>query len=544
MRVMQQFVIAFIFILIIQVNENPLAACSGGGGGYWLESFLDDETRIIAMGEVAMTTANGINSIITITHYLQMPQANGTLILKQLSMSANNLLESQRPHPARCSYFPQSLEAGTQFIASLSRSADGTYYGIIISADRNDVFSLYLGDGSQPVEPVEYTFEELTLYAESYLGRTAQPPEYFRFPRAIEIEFMTESGQAFLIPVDSTEPVAVPIFSSPDCFFLVQYDCTSSIVAPNGVDVAAFFPEDTDIESYYSADLRYAYFFEAETGVFSPDSALIAVWRDNQIRIFSTKFQTAFDGQFSEMPILIASHVIDPDDTLLIGAGAFSPNGFTFAFSTERGVWTFDLRRPQVPPTMVIQSENSPLRVLGFSPLGTYLSVQESDLNIYIDWITGQRYPDGVFSPDERLLAVYDTTAETHTPLTLYRMIPEFRPLMNWENYQPEISEFEWISPTQYVFAACGEALAYSEDPGFDEAWCKISRSTTLRGISQRWQDGTQFDFEPVTQTLGVLVDGNSIAINGSIIEIPDLGAGAITSVKLTPVIAPLFPLG
>lgn len=163
---------------------------------------------------------------------------------------------------------------------------------------------------------------------------------------------------------------------------------------------------------------------------------------------------------------------------------------------------------------MLLPVTVDPVVVHNFSPAGNYLAVEMGARRYYIDIHTLQEYPDGYFSPNDRLLAAYNTQVDTFTDLHIYSVLPYLRPF--WDgSYSLSISQFEWISTNGLVLAACGEGqLPYRNQQEFEGPWCKVQH--LVLGVSEEWIDGNLFDYDPITESLVILQnDDNQVILNG-----------------------------
>ena len=150
--------------------------------------------------------------------------------------------------------------------------------------------------------------------------------------------------------------------------------------------------------------------------------------------------------------------------------------------------------------------------------------------------ISQQEYPDGLFSPDDRLLVAFDTTSIDLTPLRLYRVLPELHPL--WGDHSQNISQFEWMDDKSYVYAACGKYIFDPEMPfRFDQFWCKVLSGFVNNYPGGSMVDGILFDYDPITHSLATLIDGDTITINGEIIELAGQTDSPIVGIELIPLI-------
>lgn len=571
--------LTFTFVVV-----NPSQACSGPGSGlgaFPIDSILyssihNSYPTAVAVGSVDITGDSGINAVLKIDYYLAQPQEHGIVLYMQESLAyIQNTLINERPYPARCANLSPKVQRNRLFIGALYPFEGlGTYHGNIFLADEDGLFRFSLEE--QPDVQQVFTMEEVIQYVEARLDTERVAPEMYEYPRPIRIQLITYDGGWYTLPVHPAMPVVIPapkLYCTP---FGVNNGCTAVIPAPNGIDRVSFYPVGSGIEAFNSIDELYTPKLEGETGVYSPDSVLFTAWTGNQLRVFATASQYALGLEQHDEMTQLATFTSPPDDPLIAGAGAWSPNGRTFAFSTKSGVWLWDALMPEsqpelllslddalaagpeswtldgriftfrnesglwrwdslIPesqPELLLSADEQSLRVRHYSPMGNYLALESDMRRYHLDVTSGQEYPDGVFSPDDRSLAAYDTAATTLTKLTMYGM-PRFMPL--WHiSYSPQITQFEWVTPTRYMYSACGNPLTDDYSAGFEEPWCKVFIDSHDRFTSRLWVDGTAFDYEPITDSLGVVVDADTIWINGELIELSGLIEGNIMRVELT----------
>lgn len=530
--------LTFTFVVV-----NPAQACSGPGSGlgaFPIDSILyssihNSYPTAVAVGSVDITGDSGINAVLKIDYYLAQPQEHGIVLYMQESLAyIQNTLINERPYPARCANLSPKVQRNRLFIGALYPFEGlGTYHGNIFLADEDGLFRFSLEE--QPDVQQVFTMEEVIQYVEARLDTERVAPEMYEYPRPIRIQLITYDGGWYTLPVHPAMPVVIPapkLYCTP---FGVNNGCTAVIPAPNGIDRVSFYPVGSGIEAFNSIDELYTPKLEGETGVYSPDSVLFTAWTGNQLRVFATASQYALGLEQHDEMTQLATFTSPPHDPLIAGAGAWSPNGRTFAFSTKSGVWLWDALIPESQPEQLLSADEQYLRVRHYSPMGNYLALESDTRRYHLDVASGQEYPDGLFSPDDRSLAAYDTAATTLTKLTMYGM-PRFMPL--WHiSYSPQITQFEWITPSRYVYSACGEPFTGDYSAGFEEPWCKVFTDSHDRFTSWIWVDGTAFDYDPTTESLGVVVDADTIWINGEVIELSGLIDGDIMRVELTPLI-------
>lgn len=536
-RFMQNACVSLLLVASFAAAESA-QACSGARapGAFPLDLFIDSITGTIATGVVRTVSESGFNAVLNVDRYLRDPQPEGTLLLVNERPEVIELvLNDGRAYPSQCGYLSSALESERRFIANLNRAPDGSYQGYVITSDESGVFELFLLE--DPAQPRRFTYEELVEYVETRLDSVGRSPERYTPPRTVEVLLTTETGEMYALPVDTSTPRLLEVVSHPQCPPWMFTQCTDSVVAPNGIDLAGLYPEGSGVEEMLFVSGLYFPSFEGETAVFSLDSNLIAVWTGDRLRSFALAGLVSLNTSNSLLPIPLTAYTAPADDPLLTGAGAWSPNGRTFAFSTQSGVWLWDVLSPDVRPTLFRAASEEPVRVRHFSPLGNFLAVESGSRRYHIDLVSGREYPDGQFSPDDRMLAAYDTAATGLTPLTLYTTMPQFVPAIGWNLASVEITQFEWITTMRFMYASCGDPINDPELIGFDQPWCKVRVMQRGGGRLNGWFDGTLFDYDPVTQSIGILTDADTIRVNDELIDLAGLVEGEIVSLELAPLI-------
>lgn len=529
--------LTFTFVVV-----NPAQACSGSGyfprGTFPISDFLRDwgdnaPPRIIAVGRVQTAGDSSINVVLHVDYYLENPQADGKVLFFQDSLiTIHNSLVEGRTYPVRCGSLGYRIEEGRLFIARLVHREDlGSYWGIVMAADEDDLFRFPTQYNRDDVET--FTMAGLIDYMVEQIGDEPVAPERYVSPRPVIVDVMTQSGDWYTLPVNQASLVQS---ESPDTLYCDLYgtnSCTLVVEAPNGLDQVSFYPVGSGAEENNTIDNLYTFQLEGEAGVYSSDSVLFTAWTGNQLRVFVTSARRAFSVGSGYGMEQLTSFTSAPDNPLIAGAGAWSPNGRTFAFSMESGVWLWDALTPDAQPELLLTASDEAIRVRHYSPLGNYLALESGTRRYHLDIASGEEYPDGVFSPDDRRLIAYDTNAEGMRPYTRYLMRPTFTQ-SSWD--RDRLSQFEWLTPHEYIYAGCGDPIYGHDLDGFEEPWCKVIWYSN-RFDDVFWVDGTAFDYEPITESLGVVVDADTLWVNGEIIELSGLIDGDIVRVELTPLI-------
>lgn len=426
---------------------------------------------IVVVGSIAVLSDSHYNALLQVDAYLKGDPQNNTLLYQRNKQSYVQLALGGRAHPTQCMNFGEMLPAGRQYIAGLLER-NGVCQGTLIPADSDGRFAVEYLDWQTPITT---DYAGLIAYISQRESLTAHLPVSQVKPRAVTVELTTDTGARYYLPVQGRSLVPVGRTVNRSCETETQFfRCNSMISAPNHIDYAYFIePSPDSEESIVLWDEPYGNLFYGSTGVFSIDSDLIAVWGqdDTQLQVYGTRCQPSLGNWLwsSNVPPRLNSVNESAVGRLLPGAGAWSPSGRTLAFSTEAGVWLWDAVYSNTEPRLLLTSDGEPNRVLHFSPRGSYLALQAGIRRYHIDITTSEVYPDGLFSPDDRQLMVFDTQADELRPHMLYRMIPNFMLVSGWvvRSPAPQMSQFEWIEDSNYqdgdYFAlTCG---AFARDP-------------------------------------------------------------------------------
>jgi WD40 repeat protein len=249
----------------------------------------------------------------------------------------------------------------------------------------------------------------------------------------------TELGTHYILPVDGRKPLLLEgnlkLYEprhQPACWTL---NCRAW--SPNGID-RAYIDESGIVELVYDKTLP------GQALLFSTTSDSIAVWNQAdeqlQLQIYVLPYQSspiqvneaqlfnAFDLALNELKPRIA---------------AWSPDGRRLAFSDDRGVWLWDALTPAALPELLT---NQPASILGFSPLGRYLVLDDGSDGQSIDLVSRSSLPKGVFSPDDRLLATLGEESKLLQLTPYYELSSDFPGLLE---------RIQWMDSNSYYAQVC-----------------------------------------------------------------------------------------
>jgi hypothetical protein len=520
-------------------------ACQGIPGA---ESFLlnlESYSTVIA-GRILTVSNDRINAILEVDQILKGEVSSNRIVLMRNSIADIESYRAGRGLARPCQSMKQDLPTGVRFIASLYRGQSGYYDGVIIPENADGLFTLQ----PSPETQISRSYEETISYLSEILQRMPNASQPGPSPRPVIIHLFTTTEE-YMVPLDNLEPI--PSIQEILCVIPISTigllsNCTTSFYAPNQIDYVSLFSEGVTTTAF-TVEYPFRYSVAGDSAAFSTNSDLLAVWRGQELRIYATLMQFQFAKHSYRDLNLLVTQSLAADEPLIPGAGAWHPNGRIFAFSSQSGIWFWDALQTDSQPALFMAAEQYPLLVRHFSLAGNYLVVEANSERYHIDIHSLHEYPDGEFSPNDHLLAAYDTQAVNLTELQIYRVLPNFEPLLTFQQPDPEIwdaftvvpytydiSEFEWISNNDLLLTACGTGYPPSiHDPDFEGDWCKVGRITF--GVGSQWIDGFQFDYDPITESLITLLDGNKVNLNGEILDFSHSIREPIIRVQIEPVI-------
>ena len=364
-------------LMLPLVHSNSVNACVGLPPGsepfyYNLEAY-----QVVATGEISVVSNSGANAILDIDMVLDGEALNDRIILARNSV-ADTITFARGRGVAGCKTMAPRLPQGSRFLAGLIRHSNGTYDGVIVIADDDGRFGFV--DDSQ--EFVTRSYDDLIDFLSDVFDKTPTPPQHSINPRPDRVSIRTETRSYFL-PVDQIDVISETLTPS-ICYgtlYIEPGTCNENIVAPNGIDTVSIYDIGTGADHAFTGMRQFVYARDGDSAVFSPDSALVSVWQEQSIHVYATENQFGLSKRFQELTLL-NELTFDPEDPLASGAGAWSPNGRVFVFSSDSGVWYWDALTPYAQPVQILISSGAPILVRHFSPAGNFLALESNGATI------------------------------------------------------------------------------------------------------------------------------------------------------------------
>ena len=201
----------------------------------------------------------------------------------------------------------------------------------------------------------------------------------------------------------------------------------------------------------------------------------------------------------------------------------WSADGRMLAYSDAKGLWLWEVYSDFMPRLLLPTPKDGSVPYSRyFSPRGRYLAITEGNKQSTLELSTETRLPDGLVSPDERLLLAFDTRVP-FADVQLCYLTPVFCPKKESQDVSLT-RQIAWQTDTTYI-----EVVCETEDLAMCEVGGSGGRYTNSPIISSR---GYAFDYDPISDSLVVLKDKTTITINGEdrVLQ-PDLD-GNIVSVR------------
>lgn len=474
---MKRYLFFLSLILLLAIFQIPSAfACS------WeapppptLDEMLE---RDVLVRGIIMENNLG-NSILYVERYLQGAGPRYLFIFTQPPLLHINSVV--RGYDYGCGGATSAIQAvGTRAYFSLKHQ-DGGYYTtdffsqiniIDIVDDESGHYVEYyqnFGDSNnrddyKAIHVSETDFE--TIIADMVGHRGTIPDRKLDYPRFRKLYITTESGQHYMMPIDSHELVLLD--EDP---FACEEACP--IASPDRTHFAIPIPVADDTyalwyrlymlpENWYDGWDNGVQFvkpsrFTAQEILFSQNSDYFLAWNDAELTLYRINNWEA-NGPNGRLPTISASWQTElaTDATwtskILSGQGAWSQNSRAFAYWDAEGLKWMDLTTMREPRPIVPSFASMPvdtqeyLSVLELSITGRYIRFgTEQEWSLY-DTLNDHIFDDVLVNPDETALFALspeDVAFEFNRPY--HANVPD--------SY--EIVDSFWVSDNIFIVMAC-----------------------------------------------------------------------------------------
>ncbi|HEX2907869.1 MAG TPA: hypothetical protein VHO69_13455 [Phototrophicaceae bacterium] len=426
-----------------------------------------------------------------------------------------------RERGGTCTEVSAALEMEKTIVVFLIHEKDGAYRwrdftSGLYSFDEPDgltsVFYRYpKSDSESPWR--EFSFSELQTYIlERTRQQTIQPDKTQPYPTTQPILLTLNDGSKYVLPVDSGAPVLMT--EKEMLTYLLPSGCSSPpcwASSPNGLDAARLVSDTSQIQPGDGNGSNLL--FQGDAILFSPTSDAIAFWNGKTIEVYALFYPRL---GFWEQRQLVNSITLDlvSGGYFEPGLAAWSPDGRLLAYSDRRGLWLWDVFTTGSLPRLLLPRQNNVPYARHFSPAGRYLAITEGSQRYYIDLVNGDRFPDGLISPDDRILFAFDTTVTGEFDMTVQQLV--FPGQSQASDFSP-LQSVQWIDSNRFLIALCRPGYYQEDGPWVDDPWCGVTDYYSFSSFGdQKWYPGFKFDYSFITDSVATVVDDTTISINGA----------------------------
>ena len=455
---MRRIPILGLFSLVFSLlMTQPAVACSGGPPPWsdWLPMILE-RSEIVVTGSYTRLDDSGANGIFHVEQYL-VGAGPEMLLIQSVALQHTENGRSVHRRYSSCGTGGNRASENGRYTYFLIRGQDGIYEVVHsrFFAEPQSTISVWERDRGE----VKLTASTLHAQITAVSGtRLSKPNMDSSQPRTTPILITTLGGRHYLLPVDSTELVSVP----DDEVVELRRDQTECGPPP----CIAYSPNKLDkVYLQSSGESRYLdvglcpiveSIAVGERIAFSVTNDTYALWHDGQIHIHALWYPALGypDDSLSIMHQPSDSLNAIPADDSVGYPVAWSPDGRTLAFSTEDGLWLWDALTTDSSPDLLMPSGDAVPIVRYFSPQGRYIAVTDGPRHFTLDLINGKELPDGVVSPNDRILLAHDMSSNEPSSLDVIYLAPGLRQF----TYYPEVQyrDVQWIDDRNFVASISG----------------------------------------------------------------------------------------
>jgi hypothetical protein len=524
------FAIGILSLLVfgMATSTQPALACSGGGPSSVNERV--DSSAVIVRGRVIETDDSGDNAIMQVKEYIK---GRGKEFILLSIVSSTFILNRQlRPDSGGCFYGLLSVYPyDKDIVIFLNKRFDGSYS---LSKGNHTNIEFYIAD------------KPLFIYEDSVEGRIERSVEYNEFVTVVEnitgenatlpiqnnpyplrapMVITTELGTKYILPIDESPPILPSDLGLYELHledflkWLGKFPTNCWTMGCQGVandflDRASVISDGVGIE-YVSSPFSGGYTEGGRGFAFSPtNEGVVAVWAeadsgiltnrgtfDNEIIIQIRRYEHPFMG----FPIILERRI--EANRVYWHGGAWSPHARFLAFSDDTGIRLWDMfANITEEPRLILET---PIKAIqGFSPMGNYLVIGDKEAGLSLHIASGDTYPAGVFSPNDRVLIPYGDTFQViyFTPLHDVASIQDLDMPAELSGYTTE--KIVWLNDNTVYRLACQQIDS--------EKSCFVVGADISRGvyIPHPLIEAINFDYDRANAQLVILHKNSQITIS------------------------------
>lgn len=554
--VISVIVLSFVFAL----DARSVYACSGRMPPLTIKGLLAQSDYMVKARAIESDDA-GQNTILQVQSYLSGGPGPEFLLFSRLDPVFTEYILAGRSSGGDCLGLASALHSSDSFYAFLRRNENGSYSlasTLFNFPQIESTVEVFLEggfqDGDQILEDVaewgtgQWVSERefVALIAVESGEEPKLPDPTYHYPLKSPL-LVTTSGEQFVLPADWGTPVLVteemnrlsrhPMYTYgfSDALRCAEFQ-DDYIISPDNLNIAV-------LRSDATICFTWGHKIEGQAILFSSSSDSVAVWDQCDLLIYSTGYPLLLQTWY-ELKTVNRHEIAGNNCEQFHNAAVWHPNGRILAYSDQSGLWLWDALSPQSDPNLILTNE-SDLLVLPnhFSPLGSYLNYTTGQRTGYVDILTGEVRPNGLFSGNERHLINLesDPTASGYEictqvegcayasgrPMYLTKLDEDTGEVM--AVYAPDdIRQTLWESNSTFLQLAC------TSD---EKERCGIYRwSPYIAGWeSSLISTGIGFDYDPATGLLAILYDDQTIIVDGIEYDMTAVVNSPITSISWLP---------
>jgi hypothetical protein len=463
-RMRRILILSLLILVFSHVMTQPAMACSGGPAPWndWLPMLLE-RTDVVVTGSYVRLDDLGVNGIFRVDKYVVGTGSEYLLIQAISHEFIENALFTHR-YLSSCGgpSIHNVLSEQAKYTYFLTRGRDGIYSITHSRSFPNSQSTTSIWDRDRG--EVKLTTSAFHAQIATVAGTQLRTPDSDTFqPRTTPILLTTERGQHYLLPVDTTVLVPIPDDEVVD----IRRDQTQcgpppcTVYSPNQLDKVYLQSSSEAPNLNLGISTVVESVAVGERIVFSATSDTYALWHDDQIHIHALWYPALGyptnpqSGMYEPSESLNATLSGDSTDYPV----AWSPDGRTLAFSTEDGLWLWDaLITGSLPELLLPVGDHVPV-VRYFSPMGRYIAITDGTRHFTLDLVTRNELPDGVVSPNDRVLLAHDMVSDEPWSIDVIYLAPGPRQFA----YYPEVEyrHVQWIDNENFVASISG--FSYTE---------------------------------------------------------------------------------
>lgn len=560
MNSLNRIVLLLCLVFLFTFHHHPVFACSGGAPLTVRGSL--NQSDYFVQGVIAETDDLGQNAIIRVISYLAGGHGPEYLLLERNNPTLVDYILAGRSSGGDCLGLYSEFAPGDSFYAFVKRNMDGSYHIVgtlfntgYFSFETDETTVEVFLEGSPENENYgdrgpgqQLTEAELSdIIAEETGADPVAPIPDAPYPLKAPIMVITDSDDSnrYLLPVDFGAPVLdLEAANDLSAHPLWNYGFRE---AGSCADENCWQLSRDNLNVVVSVDSNTLRFTSGEevTGQaaqFSSTSDAAAVWNACELTIYTTGYPRLGQTWYELTEVNQINLRPEGDCIPFHRAAAWSPDGRLLAYTDADGLWLWDVFTSTAPRLLIATDDDGIAQPRYFSPLGRYLAVAQGELYRNLDLVSGDFLPDGVISPDDRILIQYDTRASVFD-LEICGLVPYGCNSIIRSMYYGDIDSFGeahsiynltqaqdvgWIDTNRLFAVAC-----VPDQPRF----CSFTRwRPDFNGwYDERLGQGYAFDYDHQNDTYVFVTSDNNLFVDGREVNLSESVDGEILELKWMP---------